>query len=111
MTSDERLQRRADNKQARALARAEAYHTPVNPAEITDRIFTSQEDEELPEEMCDGHVRMHREAEAGHDPQASDHLAEARDGERRAPLRRENEWRIRLLLTPEPAHGPQLAAR
>jgi hypothetical protein len=55
MTSAEKLRRRADNKRAHALARVEAC-TSVNPAEITERIFTSQEEEELPESMCDGHV-------------------------------------------------------
>ena len=52
--------------------RLRAYHahmiagtetrTPVDPAtvDISDRIFTSEEEEHLPESMCDGHV-MRRE--------------------------------------------------
>ena len=59
MPSADKLQQKADNKRAHALARIEA-RTSANPAEITERIFTSQEEEELPEEMCDGHV--HRRA-------------------------------------------------
>jgi hypothetical protein len=59
MPTAEKLRKRADNKQAHALARREAY-TSVNPAEITGRIFTSQEEEELPDHMVDGHV--HRRA-------------------------------------------------
>jgi hypothetical protein len=53
------LQKRANNKQAHALARREVF-TSVNPAEIAGRIFTSQEEEELPDHMVDGHV--HRRA-------------------------------------------------
>ena len=67
MPSAEKLQRKADNKRGHALARVES-RTSVNPAEITDRIFTSQEEEELPEKMCDGHVmrraREHKSSRA-----------------------------------------------
>ena len=59
MPSADKLQQKAEDKRAHALARIEA-RTSANPAEITERIFTSQEEEELPEEMCDGHV--HRRA-------------------------------------------------
>ena len=57
MPSAEKLQRRADNKRAHALARIETRNG-VDPADvdITERIFTSEEEENLPELMCDGHV-------------------------------------------------------
>ena len=57
MPSAEKLQRSTDNKRAHALARIETRNG-VDPADvdITERIFTSEEEENLPESMCDGHV-------------------------------------------------------
>jgi hypothetical protein len=55
MPSAAKLQRRAENKQAHAIAQR-AQFASVNPAEIAGRIFTSKEEEELPEHMRDGHV-------------------------------------------------------
>ena len=50
MPSAEKLQRSTDNKRAHALARIETRNG-VDPADvdITERIFTSEEDENLPE--------------------------------------------------------------
>ena len=55
MPSASKLRKRTTNKQAHAAARSAVY-TSVNPAEVTGRIFTSKEEEELPLHMRDGNV-------------------------------------------------------
>ena len=55
MPSAAKLRKRAVNKQAHAIARS-AVNATVDPAEIAGRIFTTKEEELLPEHMRDGDV-------------------------------------------------------
>jgi hypothetical protein len=55
MPSAAKLRKRAVNKQAHAIARS-TVNAKVDPVEIVGRVFTSKEEEELPERMRDGDV-------------------------------------------------------
>jgi hypothetical protein len=51
------------------------------------------------------HMRVSLESQLGRLSSSFDHASEARSRKRRAALRREHEWRLRLLFALEPPQG------